>query len=53
MQGVCTPEQFAAFFSGFQSAHPLISVVDVGFGKEAADHKIRGGCTVLQCKPVD
>ncbi|KAG8830455.1 hypothetical protein FRC18_008060 [Serendipita sp. 400] len=39
--GICRPEEFSAFMNGFGGAHPLFSVVDVGMGKEAADHKIR------------
>ncbi|KAJ8522541.1 hypothetical protein ONZ45_g907 [Pleurotus djamor] len=38
---VCTGEQFEGFCYGFnQSAH-LFSIVDAGFGKEAADTKIK------------
>jgi hypothetical protein len=33
---------FSAFISGFNSASPLMSMLDVGVGKEAADSKIRG-----------
>ncbi|KAF7320315.1 hypothetical protein MKEN_00816300 [Mycena kentingensis (nom. inval.)] len=40
-QELCTREQFDAFFSGFNSAAPLFSMVDVGPGKEAADTKIK------------
>ncbi|CAG7848822.1 SubName: Full=Uncharacterized protein {ECO:0000313/EMBL:CCA68125.1} [Serendipita indica DSM 11827] len=38
---ICTLEQFRAFMTGFGTAHPLFSVVDVGMGKEAADFKMR------------
>ncbi|KAG8818182.1 hypothetical protein FRC17_010911 [Serendipita sp. 399] len=40
--GICRPDEFGAFMNGFGGAHPLFSVVDVGTGKEAADHKLRG-----------
>lgn len=39
--GICTPEEFTSFLNGFGGAHQLFSIVDVGMGKEAADHKLR------------
>lgn len=39
---VCSAEQFDAFLTGFSQASPMFHVVDVGFGKEAADSKIKG-----------
>ncbi|PVF95524.1 hypothetical protein CPB86DRAFT_572919 [Serendipita vermifera] len=39
--GTCTAKEFTDFLDGFVSAHPLISVIDVGSGKEAADTKLR------------
>ncbi|KAG9075828.1 hypothetical protein FRC06_009864 [Ceratobasidium sp. 370] len=35
------PETFNAFILGFNTASPLMSMLDVGTGKEAADAKIR------------
>jgi len=35
------PATFSAFINGFNTASPLISMLDVGSGKEAADAKIR------------
>ena len=35
------PATFNAFISGFNTASPLMSMLDVGAGKEAADSKIR------------
>lgn len=35
-------EQFRAFAAGFSCGQPLFEFVDVGPGKERADHKIRG-----------
>lgn len=40
--GVCTGEEFEAFVWAFNQASPWFSIVDVGYGKEAADAKIRG-----------
>ncbi|KAJ7254077.1 hypothetical protein B0H12DRAFT_570449 [Mycena haematopus] len=40
-QDICTKEQFEEFCFGFNQAAPLISVLDVGPGKEAADAKIK------------
>ncbi|KAG8738332.1 hypothetical protein FRC10_006975 [Ceratobasidium sp. 414] len=37
------PATFGAFITGFNTASPLMSMLDVGSGKEAADAKIRGG----------
>jgi len=39
---ICTPEQFEGFLVGFSQASPRFLMVDVGYGKEAADAKIRG-----------
>ncbi|KAG8738331.1 hypothetical protein FRC10_006974 [Ceratobasidium sp. 414] len=36
-----SPETFNAFILGFNTASPLMSMLDVGTGKEAADAKIR------------
>ncbi|KAG8736343.1 hypothetical protein FRC12_017669 [Ceratobasidium sp. 428] len=35
------PATFSAFITGFNTASPLMSMLDVGAGKEAADAKIR------------
>lgn len=35
---------FDEFIVGFNQASPLLSIVDVGKGKEAADAKVRGVC---------
>ncbi len=43
---VCTAEQFDEFFMGFNQANPLFSFVDAGVGKEAADSKIKGMCSL-------
>ena len=47
--GACTAEQFEAFVTGFNQASPLFSFVDVGFGKERADEKIKGSSSGLLC----
>jgi len=39
---ICTQEQFEAFWVGFSQASPRFLVIDVGYGKEAADAKIKG-----------
>ena len=39
---VCSAEHFDAFLTGFSQASPMFHVVDVGYGKEAADSKIKG-----------
>jgi hypothetical protein len=41
-RGVCTAEDFDTFVRAFNQASPWFSIVDVGYGKEAADAKIRG-----------
>ncbi|KAG8880128.1 hypothetical protein FRB97_001059 [Tulasnella sp. 331] len=38
----CTAQNFLDFFIGFNQASPLVTLVDVGDGKEAADAKLRG-----------
>lgn len=40
--GVCTAREFEGFILGFNQASPLFSIVDVGYGKEATDVKLRG-----------
>ncbi|KAF8216206.1 hypothetical protein K438DRAFT_1800249 [Mycena galopus ATCC 62051] len=40
-QDICTKEQFEEFCFGFNQAAPMISLLDVGPGKEAADAKIK------------
>jgi len=51
-----TPEDFDAFMKGFQAAHTSTSVIDVGYGKEAADAKIRDALAfylgLAECKLV-
>lgn len=44
---VCTRGEWDAFVHGFNQASPLFSIVDVGYGKEAADAKLRGECRLL------
>lgn len=39
------PGDLRRFWIGFTRAFPLIDVVDVGYGKEEADSKIRGKYT--------
>ncbi|KAL5530511.1 hypothetical protein ACEPAF_6769 [Sanghuangporus sanghuang] len=39
--GVCTADQFEAFVVGISQASPRFLLVDVGYGKEAADSKIK------------
>ena len=36
------PQQLRAFAQGFSVNQPLFSIIDVGHGKERADHKIKG-----------
>ena len=38
----CTSEQFEGFLLGFSQASPRFLIADVGYGKEAADVKIKG-----------
>ncbi|KZP00840.1 hypothetical protein CALVIDRAFT_595012 [Calocera viscosa TUFC12733] len=49
-------EDFDAFVKGFQAAHTSTAVIDVGYGKEAADAKIRDALTfylgLSECKLV-
>lgn len=37
-----SPGTFDEFVTGFNQAHELFSIVDVGMGKEASDAKVRG-----------
>jgi len=39
--GYCTSEQFEGFLLGFSQASPRFLIADVGYGKEAADVKIK------------
>ncbi|KLO07518.1 hypothetical protein SCHPADRAFT_860173 [Schizopora paradoxa] len=39
--GHCTSEQFEGFLLGFSQASPRFLIADVGYGKEAADVKIK------------
>lgn len=39
---LCRPSEFEDFYRGFGASSPLVSVVDVGAMKEAADAKVRG-----------
>jgi hypothetical protein len=36
------PQQLRTFAQGFSVNQPLFSIIDVGHGKERADHKIKG-----------
>ncbi|KAG9028768.1 hypothetical protein FRB95_006095 [Tulasnella sp. JGI-2019a] len=38
---VCTTKEFGQFIVGFNQASPLFTIVDVGYGKEAADTKLK------------
>ncbi|EJD55276.1 hypothetical protein AURDEDRAFT_78286 [Auricularia subglabra TFB-10046 SS5] len=38
---MCTTDEFDAFIQAFNQSAPLYSIVDVGYGKEAADSKIK------------
>ncbi|KZT61338.1 hypothetical protein CALCODRAFT_514854 [Calocera cornea HHB12733] len=53
---IVTAEDFDSFVKGFQAAHTSTTVVDVGWGKEAADAKIRDAITfnlgLSECKMV-
>lgn len=42
VSGLCTPEQFDGFVDGFNQSSGLFSMVDSGYGKEAADSKVKG-----------
>lgn len=46
-EGVCSSVEFNAFVSGFNQSTELFCIIDVGYGKEAADAKIRGKCKSL------
>ena len=37
-----SPQEFRAFAQSFNVNQPLFSIIDVGHGKERADHKIKG-----------
>lgn len=39
---ICTPEQFESFCVGFSQASPRFLMIDVGYGKDAVEFKIRG-----------
>lgn len=43
------PQELYAFARAFTLNQPLFSFIDVGFGKERADHKIRGTKSFLFC----
>lgn len=43
---IANKSDFDDFIVGFNQASPLLSIVDVGRGKEAADAKVRGVCVV-------
>ncbi|KAF7983962.1 hypothetical protein HWV62_18390 [Athelia sp. TMB] len=38
---ICTPEQFESFCVGFSQASPRFLMIDVGYGKDAVEFKIR------------
>ena len=42
---MCSKVEFEEFYKGFGASSPLVSVVDVGGMKEAADAKVRGQCS--------
>jgi len=42
LNNVCSEEQFDSFLTGFGHASPRFSVIDVGFGTESAEPKIKG-----------
>ncbi|KZV71325.1 hypothetical protein PENSPDRAFT_650785 [Peniophora sp. CONT] len=44
---VCSYEQFEEFYHGFNQASPMFSIIDVGYGKEAADAKIKENLRVF------
>jgi hypothetical protein len=46
--GICSKEQFEAFFHGFSLASARFSVVDVGDGDDSASAKIAGRCSTVQ-----
>lgn len=53
---ICTPEQFEAFCVGFSQASPRFLMIDVGYGKDAVEFKIRGmylSSVVLPCALSD
>lgn len=39
---ICSSKKFTEFVQGFNQATPLFTIVDVGYGKDAADAKLRG-----------
>lgn len=41
LNNVCSEEQFDSFLTGFGHASPRFSVIDVGFGPESAEPKIK------------
>jgi len=41
LNNVCSEEQFDSFLTGFGHASPRFSVIDVGFGTESAEPKIK------------
>lgn len=45
--GIATPDVVNAFVLGFNAAHPLFTMTDVGSQKEAADAKIRHTLTLF------
>lgn len=42
LNNVCSEEQFDSFLTGFGHASPRFSVIDVGFGTESTEPKIKG-----------
>lgn len=42
------PQEFRAFAQEFNVTQPLFSIIDVGPGKERADHKIRGTTRLIR-----
>lgn len=46
-----SPQELRAFAQRFSVNQPLFSVVDVGQGKERADHKIKGRSHFSSCMP--
>lgn len=46
-----SPQEFHEFIRAFNLNQALFQFIDVGFGKERADHKIKGKCQLYLCRP--
>ncbi|KDR83573.1 hypothetical protein GALMADRAFT_653594 [Galerina marginata CBS 339.88] len=48
---ICSQDQFAAFLNGFTQASPRFSTVDVGYGMEYVEAKIKEYIQIFTCFP--